>query len=388
MKRKHFLAAIILLCAFGISGCKIVEIPEDAYFISSSSSSFVEQLASLEESAPISETDIYYYDTLNGVKAFVADNPDTTQSLIVEKDGERTRIFTSTFRRGIICPYFNDSASKLAFLHSSMLSEDENDHMGELHIYDFETQTLENHEFYIRSYEDNRRGYYWADDDTLFISSGILGENGNEDGIGYYDVNTKTLDNVVDSKEIDYARQGVVSPDGKLIAYSGYVSERDCWVHCVVDTETKEQHIYIHKTSSNLDTGPLLECFRFIDNDSIVKERTIAYYVDADGNEVEVPESSDSSWLEENGIEKKLKNDIYTFNLRTGDLQVLIENAYEPCINHDRTKIYFRKVSVDGEAELLKRVFVYDIATGEINEAENMTSPYEIYDMEERIMNS
>lgn len=388
----YFLLSVSLLC---LSGCKIVDIPEDAYFIQSSSSSFVEELTPLEEASPVSETDILYYDKLDDVRLFVSDNPDTTQSLILEKNGERTRIFTSSYKRGIICPYFNDSATKVAFLHSNPSVMGEGEEIGQMYIYDVETKELVCHDFYVRSYPDNRRGFYWSDDHTLFLSSSIFGEGGETDAVGYYDIDTKTIDNIVDNDAVGYARHGVVSPDGKLISYSGYISDTSCWVVCVYDTETQNHHIYMSKFSSGLET---MECYRYLNNECILKERSVAYYVDENGNEVEAPESTASEATaegsetsgskEEDGIRKVLKTDIYTQNMRTGELQILIENAYEPCINSNRTKIYFRKMPTEGEENTNTRVFVYDVATTEITEVEGMSSPYEIYSLEERIMQS
>lgn len=141
-----------------------------------------------------------------------------------------------------------------------------------------------------------------------------------------------------------------------------------------------------------------MECYRYLNNECILKERSVAYYVDENGNEVEAPESTASEATaegsetsgskEEDGIRKVLKTDIYTQNMRTGELQILIENAYEPCINSNRTKIYFRKMPTEGEENTNTRVFVYDVATTEITEVEGMSSPYEIYSLEERIMQS
>lgn len=148
------------------------------------------------------------------------------------------------------------------------------------------------------------------------------------------------------------------------------------------------------KFSSGLET---MECYRYFDNDCILKERSVAHYLDENGNEIEAPESTVNEETEgsemsgsddENGIRKVLKTDIYTQNMRTGELQILIENAYEPCINSDRTKIYFRKMPTEGEENTNTRVFVYDVATTEITEVKQMSSPYEIYNLEERIMQS
>ena len=148
MKKKQVIFFLLLIGIFCLSGCKVVDIPEDAYFIQSSSSSFVEELTPLEEANPVSETDILYYDKLDDTRLFVSDNPDTTQSLILEKDGERTRIFTSKYKRGIICPYFNDSATKVAFLHSNPSVMGEGEEIGQMYIYDVETKELVCHDFY------------------------------------------------------------------------------------------------------------------------------------------------------------------------------------------------------------------------------------------------
>ena len=111
------LAGILLLGI--LAGCKVVEIPEDAWFreSSGSSSSFVEELVELKNAEPISANTILYEDILDGARLYVAENPDTTESLIYESaSGERTRLFVSPLKRHILYPLFSDNGKTAAFM--------------------------------------------------------------------------------------------------------------------------------------------------------------------------------------------------------------------------------------------------------------------------------
>ena len=113
------------LCTGLLAGCKVVDIPDDVYFrpSSSSSSSFVQDLTPVETAEAVDSRSILYYDALNGATLFVCQNPDGTDSLIYEKDGARTRLYTGDPERGVLYPLLNDAGTKAAFVHMNRSGE-------------------------------------------------------------------------------------------------------------------------------------------------------------------------------------------------------------------------------------------------------------------------
>ena len=295
------------------------------------------------------------------------------------------------------------------------------------------------HELYVRSYPDNPRGYAWYSEDTLFISSAISSVGSQEDMIGYFNITNDEMNNIVGGEHpVDYARQGTISPNGKLIAYSGFYKNNNNYAHCIFDTETGETTYWYDKGSSGLtDTVNSMSYNPFLDDEHILKMRTYNMSLDADGNIVydETPEieqelsEAEEPLTEENGPapgevqpeenetgeaaepsetetqpgntseedessgeeRRILVNSIFSFNVFTGEQELLIEHAYRPCLSKDRTKIYFHLTAysplVEGE-NLSQRVFCYDISTGEITEVTEslgISSSYDIILLEQRL---
>lgn len=425
------------LCTGLLAGCKVVDIPDDVYFrpSSSSSSSFVQDLTPVETAEAVDSRSILYYDALNGATLFVCQNPDGTDSLIYEKDGARTRLYTGDPERGVLYPLLNDAGTKAAFVHMNRSGElAQGEFIGEMMTCDLSSGEVRPEGFYVRSYVDNPRGFYWYADDTLFISSGMKFEDGQKDCIGFFNLDTQVLNNIIGGEHVpDQARQGVISPDGRLISYSGYYKGSTNFVHCIFDTETGETSYWYNKASSGLSTD-VLSMYPYLDNERVLKVRTYRLPLDADGNVIEesaeaeedlyespesIPEDDSSSQDEASGEsaapqdggafssaesseaagtgtedEQYLTvNSIFTLNLLTGEMEMLLEHAYRPCLNADRSKLFFRYTAyapdVEDKTNLQDRVFCYDVASGEVEEVTEsmgMTDPFEILQLDQRIM--
>lgn len=440
MHRLRNVLSLLLIAAMllGIlSGCKVVDIPEDAWFrsSSSSSSSFVEELVELDSAVPVEDGTILYQDLLDGARIYVAQNPDSTDSLIYESaSGERTRLYVSPRKRQILYPLFSDNGSQVAFMLIGVGAQIGSDaYLGELCTISVSGGDAAVHGLYVRSYPDNPRGYVWHSEDTLFISSAVLSTGDQNDCIGYFNITNDEMNNIVGGEHpVDYARQGTVSPDGKLIAYSGFYANNSKYAHCIFDTETGETSYWYDKGSSGMsDTLSEMTYNPFIDNERILKMRTYSMRLDADGNiiyddtptveeelssepetsgeESSQPEESsavneteivpgEESGAEESSAEaseqeeqKILVNSIFTFDVLTGEQVLLVEHAYRPYLSKDRTKVYFHLTIysplTDG-TNLSRRVFCYEFATGEITEVTEslgVTSSYDVILLEQRL---
>lgn len=413
-----------------LSGCKVVEIPEDAWFnSSSSSSSFVEELVELDAAVPIEEDSILYQDALNGARVYVAQNPDTTESLVYESsDGTRTRLYVSAQKRHILYPLFSDDGTQVAFMLSSMGAQIGTDaYLGELSTVSVADGNVAVHELYVRSYPDNPRGYSWHSSDTLFISSAMFGVANQTDCVGYFNITNDEMNNIVGGEHpVDYARQGVISPDGSLIVYSGYYESNSRYAHCVFDTETGETTYWYDRANTGMtDTVSGLAYTPFLDNEHILKTRSYKMYLDEDGNIIydstpeveeelsEAPEvaSDEANTLENEGVTSEavdgaedenadsekseeritVVNSIFLLDVLTGEQTLLLEHAYKPYLSKDRTKMYFHITMYSSIAEgtdLSSRVFCYDFETEEIEEVTEtlgVTSSYDVMLLEQRL---